>query len=298
MSNFGQCALCHKNAELRESHVLPAFVFRWLKGRSITGHIRYGETPNRRVQDGDKKPWFCDACETRLSGYETKFANEVFYPWQQDTSRIRYQEWLLKFCASISWRVLNHVKGMNPNSQYTDEQEQLAQLANESWRAFLLGRAPHPGQFEQHLLIMDVLAGASDMDMPNNINRYLAGPIEMDIIGTDHMLMTYAKLGRFFIFGRIQKGRDKWVGTKVHVKDGILQPGRFEVPYGLKGYLFDRAEYVGNFQKRISPVQRNKIAAAFDANIEDKADSDQVRAMLADAEMFGMNAIMRKSDLE
>src|SRR3546814_6050943 len=52
----GICAFCDSDEPLRESHVLPAFVFRWLRGRSGTGHMRNTDNPNRRVQDGLKLP--------------------------------------------------------------------------------------------------------------------------------------------------------------------------------------------------------------------------------------------------
>ena len=100
----GICAFCNVEDRLRESHVLPAFVYRWLRSRSGVGHIRRTDSPNRRVQDGVKLQWLCDDCETLFSGYETAFATKLFYPWQDGTNRIAYNEWLLSFCVSISWR--------------------------------------------------------------------------------------------------------------------------------------------------------------------------------------------------
>jgi len=46
------CAFCGEHKDLKVSHVLPAFVFRWLRGRSGSGHLRDTDNPNRRVQDG------------------------------------------------------------------------------------------------------------------------------------------------------------------------------------------------------------------------------------------------------
>ncbi|MDZ4137692.1 MAG: hypothetical protein U1D66_02305 [Erythrobacter sp.] len=117
----GNCGFCGSFSELRGSYVLPAFVFRWLRDRSGKGHLRNTDNPNRRVQDGLKLPWLCDECEGRFSKFETAFATKAFHPWHQGQTAISYQEWMLKFCVSVSWRVLQYSRGKNPNAEYTDE---------------------------------------------------------------------------------------------------------------------------------------------------------------------------------
>lgn len=292
---MAKCALCGKEGTLRESHVLPAFVFRWLRERSVTGHIRHSDTPNRRVQDGLKKPWLCDDCETRFSRHETHFATKVFHPWLHGEQRAAYDGWLLKFCVSISWRVLAHCKGLNPNRSYTAEQEALARRADVTWRSFLLDEIPHPGQFEQHLLIFDIIAETDIPDLPNNFNRYITGGVEMDMVGSERTLLTYAKLGRFCIFGIIQKGPNKWEGTKVHVTHGLLEPRSVSIPHGLLHLFKEKASLVDSVHQRISETQHGKIDSTVMKNIDRLTGSDQFAAMMADAEMFGEEAIIRKS---
>lgn len=41
----GICALCGKNAELRESHLIPKFVGEWIKRTSATGYLRQVVNP-------------------------------------------------------------------------------------------------------------------------------------------------------------------------------------------------------------------------------------------------------------
>jgi len=50
----GSCRLCSRARELQLSHIVPAFVYRWLKDLSGTGFLRFGKNPNRREQDGLK----------------------------------------------------------------------------------------------------------------------------------------------------------------------------------------------------------------------------------------------------
>jgi hypothetical protein len=44
--------LCGETNELRESHILPGFVYPWMKETSATGYLRFRQQPNVRVQDG------------------------------------------------------------------------------------------------------------------------------------------------------------------------------------------------------------------------------------------------------
>jgi len=184
----GSCAFCGKTGALRESHILPAFVYRWLRDRSGTGHIRNSENPNLRVQDGLKLHWLCNECEQRFNQYETAFASKVFHPWHAGVQRVLYEEWLLKFCVSISWRVLSYTFGKNPNRIYTEEQTALAARAEKCWKAFLNNEVPHPGVFEQHLVIFDVMESTTVQDLPNNFNRFMTGAITLDIIGSPKVL--------------------------------------------------------------------------------------------------------------
>lgn len=102
------CKLCGAIANLEQSHILPAFVFRWMKDTSATGYLRFGGKPNCRAQDGERRYWLCRGCETRLCQWETEFAAQVFHPLISDGGqRIPYQEWMLKFAVSVSWRVLS-----------------------------------------------------------------------------------------------------------------------------------------------------------------------------------------------
>ena len=191
--------------------------------------------------------------------------------------------------------MLKYCKGLNPNHIYTQEQESLAQQTEATWRAFLLDQTPHPGPFEQHLLIFDTIEETTVPDLPNNINRFLMGAVTMDIVGSSKSMLTYAKLGRFTIFGIVQNGKDKWEGTKIHVKHGLMKPGRTVVPYGLIELFREKATHTKEAYESISDLQHEKIDAAALENIDRAIGSDQLASMIADANMFGEHAILRKA---
>lgn len=289
---YGICAFCLTEGELRNSHVLPAFVFRWLRRRSVTGYIRNTEAPNRRVQDGLKVPMLCGNCEAQFSRYETAFATKLFHPWHDGVAKVAYSDWLLKFAVSVSWRVLRFARGRNPDTRYTDEQNHLMDEAAKRWNAFLIGVTPHPGPFEQHMMIVDVIEDTTIPNLPQNINRFLTGAVTLDIVGSQRSLMTFAKMGRFIIFGIIQKGPNKWEGTKLHVKDGVIRPGKFVVPRGLLDLIEEKASLHEMGIASMSPAQRAKVRQMVERNPDRLARSEQFRAMIADARMFGIEAIL------
>lgn len=103
MTNHQPCKLCGKIKTLRESHIVPKFVFDWLKVSSGTGFLRWSEMPNKRVQDGKKEHILCSNCEALFNQWETPFATRIFHPLnRQESLRFEYESWLLKFAVSVS----------------------------------------------------------------------------------------------------------------------------------------------------------------------------------------------------
>lgn len=288
------CALCRKAAELRESHILPSFVFRWSKATSITGYLRFGNNPRRRVQDGLKVPLLCASCEAMLSGWETRFATDVFHPYNADTAvRASYGEWMLKFCVSVSWRVLTYFTKENGLEDWSPAQQAAAVAALDRWRAFLFGEVADPGPFEQNLLPLDVISDSTVPDMPPYMNRYLARSIDMDLARCNETAFVYSKMGKFALFGMVVPTA-RWDGARVHVRRGAVRPGKFVVPHQVAGYLADRARGVAKLTMMIPEHQADKHEEIIEREPERVANSDQFASMLADAKMFGWDSIIRK----
>ncbi len=166
--------------------------------------------------------------------------------------------------------------------------------AEERWRAFLNNQVPHPASFEQHLLIFDFVEQTDIDDLPPNFNRFMSGAVTLDIVGSERTLMTYAKLGRFSVFGIIQKGPNSWEGTKIHVKHGVLKPNNVKIPLGLLDLFKAKAANIHAAFKNISSHQREKIDANIAQNIEQFSLSDQFESILADARIFGDQAVLWK----
>jgi hypothetical protein len=287
------CALCLSAAPLMESHIIPAFVFRWLRDTSATGHMRSAATPNKRVQDGLKVSLLCEDCERRLSVWEKRFAERAFLPWYEQSSQpIKYGDWFLKFCVSLSWRVLRHVHDSNGLVHLSDPQKVSSEAALKRWADFMLGKVPHPGAFEQHLLPMAAIDTHTFEEMPENINRYLLRAVEVDLPHGSSAVFTYSKIGHFSLFGMIQPTAMKWKGTKVHVRDGVLGPRRYELPLELFNYIKDRARSYGSVQ--MSERQLDKMEADAMHDIERFRSSGTFATMNHDVRLFGETAVLRE----
>ncbi len=286
------CRLCDCDARLLKSHILPKFVYRDLLKDSVTGHMRFSGEPNRRAQDGETRRWLCEACEARFSAWERDFCNEIMHPANRDETRLTYSSSLLKFCVSVSWRVLLYCKGRNPNSHYSLEQEGAIEAAEKAWRAFLLDQRPHPGQFPQQFVAHTLLGPHDALGLPQNINRYLQGAISLDIVGGTNSLYTWAKLRRFEIFGEIIPGLP-FENMKVHVRHGVIEPERLQLPHLLRSLYTEKAERVRAAMASMSEAQQDKIDLAVMANADRLQTSRHIIAMLADAKIFGEAAITR-----
>ncbi len=135
-----ECRLCHgRSSGLRESHVIPRFVGKYLKNTSATGYLTAvsvtGET--QRAQDLYKERLLCARCERRLNEYETFVAKAIFHPFKRGSLRtIPADERIGKFAVSVSLRAL-WVLLTTTDPLVKRCRKRLLQLEKE-WRSFLL----------------------------------------------------------------------------------------------------------------------------------------------------------------
>jgi hypothetical protein len=291
----GVCEPCGKHALLLQSHVLPAFVFKWLKR---DGHIRYAETPNRRSQDGHKRDWLCRECEDLFNSFETPFAGQIFHPYDLDRAiRVRYGEWMLKFCVSVAWRSLLYLKQHEQVTQFNERQVALVDDALRTWSRFLRSQYKHTATFEVHLLPFGEIADVSGLELPPNINRYLTRTVEINAGSGDSVCFTYSKLGPFAVFGFIESlYPEQWKGPKVSYRRGWFEPGNYTLPSQLIEFLTERARLTSKAMEKMSPTQQEKVAESISANPDRFVQSGVFRALQRDVEMFGADAFAKYDD--
>ena len=275
--------------------MLPAFVFRWLRETSATGHMRAAVTPNKRVQDGLKMHLLCAECEALFNSFETPFANRVFFPYaNEEVRQAPYAEWMAKFCASLAWRIVVFGQRLNALPDLRPIELEALEKALSIWKLFIEGAAPNPSEFELHVLPAGLVGETSVPDMPNNFNRYMTRTVDVDVAVFDKRAFTFAKLGPILFFGFIREPEERWIGTRVKMKQGLLVSKHCTLPAYLMSYLFDRCRKQRAFVDDISEAQWEKIEQTLMKNLEKAANSLEFKALARDAEMFGIGAVVRR----
>lgn len=296
----GECKLCLKsNVELQESHIVPKFVWRWLK-ETTPGKIRTHRVPNQRIQDGPKIYLLCSDCEQKLSDWEKPFREEIFIPLHDpEPARkpIYYGNWAIKFSVSVSWRVLTYFNYLSDSEHHTQYHQKFEEEALETWRKFILGDLKNPGRFSQHLLPTDVIQSYQGPRISPFLNRYLLRSVHMDVISTEKSAYVYTKMCRLILFGRIfEKNPKLWKGMQLHARKGDIHPIKYLIPAGIDDYLNRKADEVMGALDSISPRQQKKVDKAFYENIDEVANSEVFRAMYYDVAHSGEEAFSKRDD--
>ncbi len=290
--------MCFQTVPLEHGHVVPAFVFRWLKQTAAMPYLRTGENPNPRVQDGWKRPMFCRACEDQIGRYEKAFAEELFQLIVAERpAPYRHGPWLSRFIASVALRTLIlYAERGEFFDFFTDEQNALVPKAAEHWRAFVHGEAG-PGLHELHFIPMGTFADyRGDRSLPPNFNRYTLRTIELHVASNTSMAFAFVKMGPAVALGFIQPPPpDTWIGTRVALGDGQVG-GKMGTPVAFFDYFIERARRLHQSQRLRSARQQEKISQGLLADPERTAASETFRATAADVEWFGVDQAFASED--
>ena len=285
VSVMGTCRLCGAHRALQRSHVVPAFVFRWMRESSATGYLRFGREPNRRMQDGCKKRWFCSPCENQIGSTESQFAKNIFRPVVEDgLERIEYGPWMFRFCVSMTWRVLLLHREIDTFDDYSKDDRELLDQAEKVWRECLLGRETDSSIFPQHLYVVQGVSSARH-SVASNVNGYVLRYVDIDVVRSTLQHIVYVKLPRFFIMGMLRDERPEvWRGTEVHAERGLVSGGQ-RVPDAFFDFVNEKAERAGSRLSKMSDRQQAKVLGDLQANAGRTEGSDTMKA-------FGLDVIL------
>ena len=244
---MGTCALCHVNAKLCRSHVMPKFGYQPIL-KLPGGRLRNWGAPKRPVQDGLKDWLLCVNCEGLLGKAETHFHKDIFQPLyhvDEEARAFGYGNWLLRFTVSVSWRnLLIHMR-QSKLQHASEEQVRLIDQALETWRKFLLSETRNVGQFQQHLLLGELqeVTLSTSPDVQPILSRYLGRSSDMTVvIHTDRTVFVYSMFPKVVIIGFINvREPERWEGTRVKVGTGLL-PKKRTIPSYFQEFLLHRAQ--------------------------------------------------------
>ena len=219
----------NQNLPARESHIIPKLFGRELKKRSNSQTLIDGINPqkNPKPQDTSKEYLLCHQCETLFGKWETRFRNKVMPINQSLLAPIHYEDWMLKFLVSVSWRVLTYLKYAPPYAAGAGTNNELLEFvpalapgyhkeadnALEIWRLFLLGNTTSVSPFNQQLLILN----------GKNFPYENCDIVGFTIFQHNEIVATNAFMGQFIILGSIRDSSPSfWKGIEISSSSGQI----------------------------------------------------------------------------
>jgi len=283
------CKLCQNNDDLRDSHILPRFLGKYLKDTSATGFLMAVDSEGNpsRSQDLHKMKLLCDGCESILNEAETFFANTIFHPFNQGNLKvIPLDDRLAKFAVSVSLRAL-WVMQIAGHPLIEKWEDTLGELERE-WRNYLLGSLDFvKGKNSHHILLCNETLLATGLranpDLIYNIMRssayYLFDKYEKSYV--------FANLAGVQVISMIHPSElPVSQGTKVYPDQtfGVMRPAGI----GWGGYfqnLLELARRLDAASGRRSEVQRERTEGAMKRDPERVARSEDARILTKQHEL-------------
>ena len=275
----GNCALYGLESDLKNSHIIPKFVFDYLKSTG-SKYMRTYEEPNKRVQDGPKEYLLCEKAEQDFSRRERWFANNIFFPYlKKEKTTFEYDENFAYFMISVLWRVL--IDQNKHPSVMTDEKLDFLKDVQNEWKLFL-SNFQFPINFNDlNIFVTDRVESHNTEGV--NVDLYFSRVIDATII-TDNDYKTvavYVKFLRFMIWSVVKGNPNDCKDVKIKFSKGVLK-----LPQELKDTFFG-----GFVQNRIREIdsrpkatedQQLKIAKEIKKNEKEFWESDAGKSMLND----------------
>jgi len=208
------CAICKQLAVLRKSHIVPAFIARWIK-KDAPGTVFVNTETGYASQDISKMHLFCDDCEQRFPAYEGEFRNGVFDAHFKRRVNFSRGEYLTRFATSLAFRVaLATLPAVR-----IDPPERLGRVhaMMELWRQYLLSPPETPSPSEHELFILNGRNVVPPPDIsPELTAKYLIETIDPSIVASSDVVGVYCKLPSMLIWSPIEPtDRTGWRGTRV-----------------------------------------------------------------------------------
>lgn len=284
-----RCALCRKEAELEESHIIPKFVFKSLKKHSPTGNMRMAVEPNKKVQDGDKLNLLCGSCEDLFNNDETLFASNVYHKFQQGTLKeFEYDSWLERFIVSVNWRNLYlDILGFVREQNISARELELLIDCEKKLREFLLGENELEG-IENHIFFFNEIEKATKEISEMNLHSAIMSSV-------DGYTVLYDSYDSAYIFLNLQgllivtilkpSKYDNWQRTLVK-KSGMFN---LQEAQHITSPLMSELEYIAskinNSRSQLSDVQREKILESIKKKPEKFLKSNAYKRLQNDKEL-------------
>lgn len=270
------CKLCNNKSELQESHIIPKFVFKWMKTTG-SGRFRQLKVFDKPLQDGIKDFLLCDTCEKKLGKKEKWFKENFFETYlEYPNSKFKCNDELIFFTISILWRVLIYFKDDGNPYRFKKELD----LAELEWRNFLnIGSSLNNFKSIHIAFIPEKLniEGGGEY-----LYSYFHRAVDIDISENNLKSFVYAKFSRFIFFGLI-KGISNYSfkGTNIITSD-ILNPLDQEMDYAdLIDFIISRSTIIKSY-KDLSINQQRQNDKYFEKRLDNIRGNDYWKTLMND----------------
>ncbi len=262
------CALCEQPKALKKSHLIPKFVFRWLKA---TGgeHFRKADNPNKRVSDGLKPELLCHDCEQKFGKLEDKFAREIFYPYlEKGQQKFEYDDYLFRFVVSVLWRIsLYTLPSASVNHKTLIESTLM------DWREFLNGEKQLPNTNKVHLFFTKDRLKHNIQPVERFLN-YWARSVDGSIAYGTNSCIVYAKLARAILIGEISSFDSTGMVNTMINQTGVIDISSMNINWAIRDFIVDRVRSINSLFDNISDRQLKVALDNTDEQLKNMVGSD------------------------
>ncbi|MDD3878132.1 MAG: hypothetical protein PHT69_16050 [Bacteroidales bacterium] len=197
-----KCKLCDKAETLRNSHIYPDFVIKYMKNTG-SAYLRNVSNPNKREQDGVKRVWLCNDDEQKFGKTEKWFNENVFLPYMEEKqTQFNYNENLFYFGVSFLWRILN-IKFEDESIIKQPFYKILLQVEKE-WKDFLQNQNFSNNLFNLNIFFTSRIKN-HNLDS-NGVDYYMTRALDGDVFWSNDFsyIAVYGKFLRFIFYSVIR----------------------------------------------------------------------------------------------
>jgi len=293
----GKCALCLKHKRIVDSHIIPKFVFRWLKNASATRYLRSGKTPNKRAQDGIKIPLLCINCEKRFCKLEDHFKRKFFNKIVNNKihkKRINYDHKDYLFLLTLSWRMLKYFELKNGFKNYSRKSMKNIKQSEAAWRNILQNSNKQPNNSKHYCYLFYNCKIKSSRNLPENLYRYIERNPDGDVCKHNNSILVYTKLPKLIVISLINPQLNSF-DNEIVEKGGLLllEPN---MPDKLCDIICRRAKATANLQENISDKQKHKIQNDYKKiPLDEIINTEVFKSLDKDVRQFGEKRVFKSN---
>ncbi|EJG0767667.1 hypothetical protein HYO33_23550 [Vibrio parahaemolyticus] len=258
------CKYCKEKEAIKNSHIIPSFVYEWIKVTSPTGYMRTTDEPNLRKQDGLKSALLCLDCERDFSKLEDVFKKEYFSKVANyrkpcpDVLDISVDT--IKCIYIMAWRALADALYFPKENEYTDgEISRFPVLLDEMKNAIETGSFT---KFRAHAIpcTKEVLTTLNLPKVPWHMYERSV-TAEPRIWDNWERFVLYIQIPfSIIVFEIVPNTDDPWVGTQLENVDKIVLNDIESVPDYVGALVNHFYKAFVDSNDEISDVQRKKMA--------------------------------------